>query len=73
LVDDAIDVLLIDTGNQLAGLERDLDLSALVRLDCFGTLALDQARNLGNLSQYVAQSSMSPQGNVGVRVTKVTN
>lgn len=43
LVDDAMDVLLIDAGHQLVGLEGDLHLAALVRLDCFSALALDQS------------------------------
>jgi len=44
-----------------------------VRLDCLGALPLNQARCLGNLPEYVAQSSMSTERYVGIRVTKVTN
>lgn len=73
LADDAMDVLLVDAGYKLVGLEGDLDLAALVRLNCFGTLPLNEARYLSNLSQYVAQSSMSAQRYVGICVTKVTN
>jgi hypothetical protein len=68
-----MDVLLVDAGHQLVGLEGNLHLAALVRLDCFSALALDQARCLSDLLEYMAQSSMSSEGYVGVCVTKVTD
>lgn len=68
-----MDALLVDAGHQLVGLKGDLHLAALVRLDCFSALALDQARCLSDLLEYMAQSSMSSEGYVGVSVTKVTD